>query len=325
MDFEPVVAPRSDAAEISAYALAYVYTPQVRRATLAIGGLNPMRAWLNARPIYEYDPAQPSPRVRDLVPVTLQAGRNTLLVKVGSGDGPMKAYLSFVEPTANDGSGQLPGNRWAPVLDDFEGAAALAPRSLDDRLGIACAQLASGDRASASRILRELFSRYGDTSGYMLIYTSWLCGMAPDLEVDRESLLQALRRAQESDPAWSSIVARDQLADPIGVALLRGGQDEEAIKRLETMDKARAKGNNVATLLYLAMAHQGLGHADLARRSLEAARAWLAEFRRDPIHPSWPLARRPCAGDRLEWRLLLREAELQIEKALPSGRPSERP
>jgi hypothetical protein len=58
-----------------------------------------------------------------------------------------------------------------------------------------------------------------------------------------------------------------------------------------------------------------LGHAEDARRLVADARAWLAEFRRDPLHPSWPLARRPSSADRLEWQLLLRETEGVVSRA----------
>jgi hypothetical protein len=107
-----------------------------------------MRAWLNERLIYEYDPARPSPQARDLVPVTLRAGRNTLLVKVATGDGPMKAYVRFV-PSASDSKPEHPsGNRWAPVLADFAAAAATAPHSPEYDFGVAASRHALGDRVS---------------------------------------------------------------------------------------------------------------------------------------------------------------------------------
>jgi WD40 repeat protein/tetratricopeptide (TPR) repeat protein len=324
-DFEAVLAPRLDAADISAYALAHVYSPVERGATLAIGGVNPMRAWLNERLIYEYDPARPSPQARDLVSVTLRAGRNTLLVKVATGEGPMKAYVRFVPIASESGSEHASGDRWAPVLDEVEAVAAAAPDSPEADFGVAASRLALGDRAARTSALRNLIDCYGDRGNYLPVYACWLCGIASDADLDRERLMRILRRAQDSNSSLSSLVPRYLLADPLGVALLRAGHYAEAIERLEAFDKARGKESNASSQLYRALAHQRLGHAEDARRLVADARTWIAEFRRDPMHPSWPLARRPSSADRLEWRLLLREAEEFVGRALPNEGPPQQP
>jgi WD40 repeat protein/serine/threonine protein kinase len=325
IDLEDALTPRADGADISAYALVHVYTPQPRRATLAIGGVDPMRVWLNERLIYEYDPGRPSPQARDIVPVALRAGRNSLLVKVATGDGPMKAYVSFLKHPADALPERLPGNRWAPVLAELEAAAAASPSSPGARFRIAALKLESGDRAAASSVLQDMIDRDGDTSTNLLLGMCWLGGLSPDADIDRERLLRALRRASESDPSWSATVARVQLADPLGVALLRTGRHAEAIERLEAFDAARGKGTNAASQLYRALAHHRLGHVEEARRLVDAARAWLAEFRKNPLHPSWSLARRPLARDRLEWRLLLREAEELVGRTPPAESSTQRP
>src|SRR5262249_60982854 len=81
------------------------------------------------------------------------------------------------------------------------------------------------------------------------------------------------------------------------------------------------RGTTGSSQLSRALAHHRLGQAEDARRLVADARAWLAEFRRDPLHPFWPLARRPFIGDRLEWRLLLREAEELVGRAHPNQQP----
>jgi WD40 repeat protein/serine/threonine protein kinase/Flp pilus assembly protein TadD len=324
-DFEFVLPPRLDAADISAYALAHIYSPVERRATLAIGGVNPMRAWLNERLIYEYDPGRPSPQTRDVVPVTLRSGRNTLLVKVATGDGPLKPYVRFVASVSESGPEHAAGDRWAPMLADVQAAAAAAPHSPESDFGVAAARLVLGDRGVRTSALRDLIDRYGDQASYLPVYTCWLCGIASDVDLDRERVVRILRRAHDSNPSLSSLVPRYLLADPLGVALFRAGHYAEAIERLEAFDKARGKGSNASSQLYRALAQERLGHAEDARRLVADARVWLAEFRRDPLHPSWPLARRPSSADRLEWRLLLREAEEIVGRAPGAGSPSQRP
>src|SRR5262249_2767732 len=121
------------------------------------------------------------------------------------------------------------------------------------------------------------------------------------------------------------VVPSHQLADPLGVALLRAGRYAEAIERLEALDTARGKGSNASSRLYRALAHYRQGHAEDARRLVADARAWLAEFRRDPLHPSWPLARRPFVGDRREWRRLPRGAEESVGRAPPTESPPQQP
>jgi hypothetical protein len=149
--------------------------------------------------------------------------------------------------------------------------------------------------------------------------------MASDVDLDRERLVRALRRAQDVNPSLPPLALRYLLADPLGVALLRAGRYPEAIARLEAFDKARGEGSNASSQLYRALAHHRLGQSEDARRLVAAARAWLAEFRKDPLHSSWPLTRRPSSADRLEWRLLLRETEELVGRAPPAESPSQQP
>jgi hypothetical protein len=221
----------------------------------------------------------------------------------------MKAYVRFIPGASDSRPEHAPGNRWAPVLADFEAAAAAAPRSPEHDIVVAGARLAQDDRALRTSALRDLIDRYGNASEHLLFAVCAICGMASDVDLDRERLVRALRRAQDLNPSLSLAAPRHFLADPLGVALLRAGHYAEAIERLEALDTARGKGSNASSQLYRALAHHRLGHAEDARRLVADARAWLAEFQRDPLHPTWPLVRRPFIGDRMEWLLLLREAE----------------
>jgi hypothetical protein len=70
----------------------------------------------------------------------------------------------------------------------------------------------------------------------------------------------------------------------------------------------------IYTWFFLATAHHHLGHAEEARRWLEKAVRWLdqADWFRPPdvgVSPTWP--------ERLEARLLRREAEALVKGAAP--------
>src|SRR5262249_37078733 len=68
---------------ISAYALAYVFSPEERTTTLLVGGGNSLaRLWLNGRLVHQT--TEPNGWAWGLyrVPVTLRAGRNVVLLQV---------------------------------------------------------------------------------------------------------------------------------------------------------------------------------------------------------------------------------------------------
>ena len=86
-----------NADHISAYALTYVYSPDERTATLMVGGDDRVRVWLNGRSVHETIRSNDDWSNIDHVPVTLRAGRNTLLVKVSQGDGPHSLVLRLAD------------------------------------------------------------------------------------------------------------------------------------------------------------------------------------------------------------------------------------
>src|SRR5262249_50483587 len=81
-----------NAGHLSIYALAYVYSPDERAATLRVGGADAVRLWLNGRLVYETTTANTSAWNLAQVPVTLRPGRNPLLAKVAN-TLPPKSYL----------------------------------------------------------------------------------------------------------------------------------------------------------------------------------------------------------------------------------------
>jgi WD40 repeat protein len=77
--------PPFDRAEhISAYALAFVYSGAARPVRLFLGSDDTVRVWLNGELVHEHAQPRAASPEQDQVSVRLQAGRNTLLVKVGN-------------------------------------------------------------------------------------------------------------------------------------------------------------------------------------------------------------------------------------------------
>jgi choice-of-anchor C domain-containing protein len=105
-----------DADNMSAYTLTYVYSPRERTATFKVGADDHVRIWLNGDLVHERFNAY---HLKDLdrVPVTLRAGRNTLLAKVSQLAGPH--YLRF---RIVDGPGDP-----SKTTDDYDDAIKLQP------------------------------------------------------------------------------------------------------------------------------------------------------------------------------------------------------
>lgn len=81
-----------------AYALAYVYSPDDREATLLIGSDDGIKIWLNNEPVHmnpAYRGAYPD---QDKIKANLNKGKNTLLLKVLQGGGGWGFYARFVDP-----------------------------------------------------------------------------------------------------------------------------------------------------------------------------------------------------------------------------------
>src|SRR5262249_12559803 len=78
------LAPVLPGTTLSACALTYGGPPDARTAELLVGGQDRVRLWLNGTLVYETATGASAPPrgSLDRVPVTLRAGRNTLLAKV---------------------------------------------------------------------------------------------------------------------------------------------------------------------------------------------------------------------------------------------------
>ncbi len=149
----------------SAYALAYVYSPDERTALLRAEFPQRLRVWVNRQLVYDSREAGLEFVDGRRVPVALRRGRNVLLVKstfagTGShfalrvGDGPADRAYRFAEL-----------GLWKEAAELLEGEAArelrshVCPWTLFSEIA-----LLAGNREAYERDCRELFERYRHTA-----------------------------------------------------------------------------------------------------------------------------------------------------------------
>jgi hypothetical protein len=141
-----------------------------------------------------------------------------------------------------------------------------------------------------------------------------LSGWALDTDgpADRlQAMRMAERRARESPDVYSEHV--------MGLALYRNRRFAEALAR-EMANIARNRGWRCEVLdrLVVAMAQEGLGRHEDARRSLEQAETWIAEHLRDrPGGPDRAVPEGWLWRDAIMMQILLREARGVIRAESP--------
>jgi WD40 repeat protein/tetratricopeptide (TPR) repeat protein len=191
----------------------------------------------------------------------------------------------------------------------------------------ALVRLAVKDVPGYRKICRRLLELSGpspvpDTA----LWAGWTCALLPDAGVAPARLVQLAERAAAALPRnRDSLLAR-------GAALYRAGRWEEALGPLEAALTApqgarrppprsvrwnpEAFDRTGYELLFLAMAHHRLGHADEARQWLDRAARWMEQA---PLPKTKEGGDNPlyCWNQRLPHELLRREAETLLGGAKP--------
>jgi tetratricopeptide (TPR) repeat protein len=154
-----------------------------------------------------------------------------------------------------------------------------------------------GNKAGLRRECTELLDRFGSsTSSLTANNIARHCVLAPGAVADSEAPVRLAELAVNGAQADE----KPLYLSTLGAALLRAGRIQEAISRLEEGIRLRAGKSLPADRIFLALAHQRLGHH-------AEALGWF-----DRLETYRPNASPEHYWDELEIRLLRREAEAAV-------------
>jgi serine/threonine protein kinase/predicted Zn-dependent protease len=295
-----------DTANSSAYALAVVYAPQPRTASLMIASLQHRRVWVNDVCVYDNPVANDTMELLECVPISLRQGRNTVVVRVSTkapqcnfllrvGDGPLERALVAARLM-----------HWEQAIAAFERIPPEALVRAGHLWAIYCKCLAAARDAQrhARAVATEYALRRFARDEFSLSELLRAGTMLPN-----ELLTPDVLRAMVKDLGKP---ARDWQRIAQGRALYRAGEDTEAI---DFYNRQPDLANNVEVLPVMAMAYHRLGRTVEADAALRAAQAkfteWItARVDKPGLDAAWPM------GSAHRWALLQEAVQLIRGEAL---------
>ncbi len=234
--------------------------------------------------------------------------RGKVHAQLGNWDRAVADYSRAIDPVPDDqfarsarGVAHAQLGRWEQASADFaratEGfrAAHGGLTSVDAWYQHALLRLHLGDAAGYRRACAGSLQRYDQEGDDRLAtYVAWTCVLGADAVTD------PLRTVQLAKEVGSRFGPQPR-GDPLGAAHYRAGQPDKAVERYNEVVKADGKGGTTWDWLFLALAHQKLGHAEEAKKWLARAVQAIGEAK----SLEW--------NERLELQLLRREAEALIQ------------
>jgi WD40 repeat protein/tetratricopeptide (TPR) repeat protein/tRNA A-37 threonylcarbamoyl transferase component Bud32 len=190
-----------------------------------------------------------------------------------------RTYARLLELRPNDGHlwtgrGRYYALRsqWDQAAADFARGIASAPPESEEWFEHACLRLIVGDQAGYRTFVQEMRRSAGLTNSPLVAYVlARSCIQAADPGVEPEQVIRWAEDAVKDDRLPWYLHA-------LGAAHYRAGHLDQAIKWLEESSAGYSRYRDDSQLqnrLMLAMAHQGLGHAQQARALLEQVkRSW---------------------------------------------------
>jgi serine/threonine-protein kinase len=137
----------------------------------------------------------------------------------------------------------------------------------------AAALLLSGDRPGYAKVCAHMVERFGRDLDLRAYHVARACTLAPDSVADaaRPGLLAQNELDHRAGEFWSLTQQ--------GALHYRAGRFAKAVDLLEQSLRADSRyGRAVVNWLWLALANQGLGKTEEARRWLDKAKGWLDQY-----------------------------------------------
>jgi tetratricopeptide (TPR) repeat protein len=205
------------------------------------------------------------------------------------------------------GEAPAAAGRWDEAAAAYDQAVQQFPAEWGSWYHDALVHLLRGDAGGYRRLCTQALERFDRTEDpNACVYLVWAGALDAEARVDPARLLRLAERAAAADPDGYLMLRS------LGAALLRAGQPEAAVQRLN--QAAGMQQESPTTWLVLALAHQRLGHIDEARNRLRQAQHWLDQATPKqsagvvalpgPDSLPWP--------ERLGLRELRREAEAKV-------------
>jgi tetratricopeptide (TPR) repeat protein len=298
--------PLFNADNVSAYALAYVYSPGERPATLMVAGSHRVRVWLNGGLVHATTAAQTFAWGAERVPVVLRQGRNTVVVRAAAAAGPYCLNVRLGDNPVDRGLLRFDQGLWAEAADELGLALSRGGLKNDTcvRRKHLTALLAAGrideHRAGVARMLAEFGTTTDPTVAANVISA---CDPVPDSGADfarLAKLVEAERLTNGARPLGTLVL--------VARGYFRAGQLDKAEDLLkEYLSKIPAP---VPHPLPALLVHRR-GKTAEARVLLGQAEAWYAaEVARHLAQPTlpWPTT----SGFLADYAILLAEARAAV-------------
>ncbi|MFL5242673.1 MAG: protein kinase domain-containing protein [Gemmataceae bacterium] len=296
-----------DSDHMSAYAVTYIYSLDDCTALLYFGGDDLARLWVNGKLVHETTAFNDYSGL-DRVPVTLRAGRNTLLAKVNNILGEHKFTLLVDDCSLGRVLKYAELGLWKEAADELaKGSKSGFPNF--QSLRFASLLLAAGDTEGYRRYRKQLLGlAESPVDLYPGLEIAFACSLLAEPGMDMTRLVELAGKWKEPDPKnhWNDFFG--------GVTLYRAGQFEQAIALMEAEEPHDPK-----TWPVLALAHHHLGHAGQARKYLDKAEGCYKVAAKDvlsqPMHQ--PLFKARYWHDGLWFAMFYREAKTLVEGKVP--------
>ena len=201
---------------------------------------------------------------------------------------------------------------WAKAAKDFDTALKKGKDDKEIRYLHAVLCLETGDTKGYRDTCAALLGRFGpDADPGTANSVAWCCALGPDAVHD---LSQPVRLAEKAVAESSGECWR---LNTLGAVLYRAGAYDDAIKRLEEAMKAHSQGGTSLDWLFLAMAHQSAGRPEEARHWYDKAASWIEQAEQGKVQDPYLFGDLAAWQQKLELRILRREAEALVKGAKP--------